>query len=782
MRATNILQLPFEILAGHILAILDPSDLSRVARVCRHFYQLSQSNYLWQKKFFHDYPSYRPGKTLRQSHGWKRIYQAMDRVEVYTWGSNADCRLGYGRTPKKFYESLPKRIRRLDGTGIVQLAPTGWGCHALDKQGNIWAWGRIMESNGMSSDAMPRMLKRPRNVVDIAAGRQVVLAKDQWGQVWQWCRENKAVEVTFAGSQTGLRSSTTTEQHTEEEQQDDDPIDQISAGWDICAALSRSGKIFAWRPPQSADGRFQHRIHVEHWVSLHEQGTLGFEATIMDSDRFIKIAAGTDYVVTVSSMGKVYIFRRLDSPHYHEPAEARRYQGRSRYPHRRLQQVLDPHTPVDRIVIETIVEGSMQERVVEIRGQILGHGLYLPIFSEALTRTVTRSYDENEQLERIKRHHRRRSPCSFGDHINYTHPEDKCLNDFIDNSNNDINYKPTISCPTTVSANFQSFSLHHHSGKALLGREDVQSKSCPIVMERLLSNACQVEFGDHHQGLLTEDGQLRTWGSFADGALGHGDLRADCAIPTVVEGALKNKYVIKLAMAGWQSACLAIDLNDDKVQTSHHYLLDSHQHHHHRHRSFAGSFGKRKDDEGEDQSPGHDSGHGGSGNSVSSDGVDSSDGEDWNGENMSEMPPPLSGPSYIGIPSTSLYSFSMVPHYALSRPGPSLPAPTSTSIPSTQMYSSCTASCSLLVSPHSHHGSSVGHVRTPLRKRSLSMVERHGEMRQEYAEKYQRPPVLALTRLNPTLSVYDPDRGLGQQGQGQDAVRHLADQIGALGH
>lgn len=639
-----------------------------------------------------------------------------------------------------------------------------------------------MESNGMSSDAMPRMLKQPRNVVDIAAGRQVVLAKDQWGQVWQWCRENKAVEVTFAGSQTGLRSSTTTEQHTEEEQQDDDPIDQISAGWDICAALSRSGKIFAWRPPQSADGRFQHRIHVEHWVSLHEQGTLGFEATIMDSDRFIKIAAGTDYVVTVSSMGKVYIFRRLDSPHYHEPAEARRYQGRSRYPHRRLQQDLDPHTPVDRIVIETIVEGSMQERVVEIRGQILGHGLYLPIFSEALTRTVTRSYDENEQLERIKRHHRRRSPCSFGDHTNYTHPEDKCLNDFIDNSNNDINYKPTISCPTTVSANFQSFSLHHHSGKALLGREDVQSKSCPIVMERLLSNACQVEFGDHHQGLLTEDGQLRTWGSFADGALGHGDLRADCAIPTVVEGALKNKYVIKLAMAGWQSACLAIDLNDDKVQTSHHYLLDSHQHHHHRHRSFAGSFGKRKDDEGEDQSPGHDSGHGGSGNSVSSDGVDSSDGEDWNSENMSEMPPPLSGPSYIGIPSTSLYSFSMVPHYALSRPGPSLPAPTSTSIPSTQMYSSCTASCSLLVSPHSHHGSSVGHVRTPLRKRSLSMVERHGEMRQEYAEKYQRPPVLALTRLNPTLSVYDPDRGLGQQGQGQDAVRHLADQIGALGH
>ncbi|KAF8949220.1 hypothetical protein BGZ52_006036, partial [Haplosporangium bisporale] len=626
------------ILAGHIFAILDLSDLSRLARVCQYFYQLSQSNYLWQKKFFRDYP-YRPGKLVKQSHGWKRIYQAMDRVEVYTWGSNGDCRLGYGRTPKKFYESLPKRIRRLDGIGIVQLAPTGWGCHAVDKQGNVWAWGRIMESNGIRSDAMPRMLKRPRNVVDLAAGRQVVLAKDHEGQVWQWCRENKPVEVCFAGLLTGLESSpglrNTEEDEEEELQEDEDPIDQISAGWDICAALTRSGRIFAWRPPESADGRYQHRIHVEHWVSLREQGGLGFEAVTMDSDRFVKIAAGTDYVVAVTAMGKVYIFRRLDSPHYHEPEEpVRRHLGRQRY-----TQVLDPHTPVDRIVIETTVEGSpMQERVVEIRGQILGHGLYLPIFSEALARTVTKSYDENEQLERIKRHHRQRNLSSFGDHTNYTTPEDTPMSDFIDNkdiNSNNNNTKPlnTSSCPTTISANFQDFALHHHSGKVLLGRENVQSRSCPVVMERLLSNACQVEFGDHHQGLLTEDGQLRTWGAFTDGALGHGDLRTDCAIPTVVEGALKNKFVIKLAMAGWQSACLAIDLSDDKVTMSH--PLDIH--HHHRHRSFAGLIGKRKEDEGDmDQSPGHDSGNGGSGNSASggssSEGVDSSDGEDWNGE------------------------------------------------------------------------------------------------------------------------------------------------------
>ncbi|KAG0071642.1 hypothetical protein BGZ90_012178 [Linnemannia elongata] len=248
----------------------------------------------------------------------------MDRVEVYTWGSNSDCRLGYGRTPKKFYESVPKRIRKLDGAGILELASTGWGCHALDKNGNVWAWGRIMETNAIRSDAMPRMLKRPRNVVQIAAGRQVVLAVDASGRLWQWCRENKAVEVTLAtqtqqhyptsllsttGIPEGLAASLT-------EERDHDPVEQITAGWDICAALTRSGKIYAWRPPLTADGRYQHRVHVEHSVQLKEQGPDGYEASAMDGDKFVGIAAGTDYVVAVTSMEKVYVFRRLDSPHY----------------------------------------------------------------------------------------------------------------------------------------------------------------------------------------------------------------------------------------------------------------------------------------------------------------------------------------------------------------------------------------------------------------------------------------------------------------------------------
>ncbi|KAG9326119.1 hypothetical protein KVV02_005624, partial [Mortierella alpina] len=609
----NLLSLPFEILVGQILAIVDLAELGSLSRVCRDLRQLCETDYLWQRKFFHDF-AFRPHRTLRQLGSWKRLYQAMDRVEVYTWGSNGDCRLGYGRTPKKVYESVPKRVRRLDGMGIVQLAPTGWGCHALDRHGNVWAWGRIMESNGIRSDAKPRMLKWPRQVTQLVAGRQVVLAMDADGQVWQWCRENKACEVTFSGSESIRWSSssgtlpattTTTSTTNSSSRATDDPVVQLAAGWDICAALTRSGKIFAWRPPQSADGRYQYRIHVGHSVCLKGQGVTGYEASVMDGDAFVQMAVGSDYIVAVTSLEKVYLFRTLDSPHdhHHHQETAHSLLSPLLALQKQDQDEQQPQPCEDRIVIETMVEGSLQERVVEIRGRILGAGLPLPIFSEALTHTITESYEENDQRERRRRHCRQQLQQHQQQQSSSSHP-------------------------TTVSANFEQFAIHHSSGKVLLGRHDVQADSRPTIMERLVSNAFQVEFGDHHQGLLTEDGQLRTWGAFCEGALGHGDLRAACPVPTVVEGPLKNKFVIRIGMAGWHSACLAIDMSEEKAFGS---------------QSFEGHSSlwlgqgssniaktNAKDDMVDDgyHSLEHSSASGNNSNGSSSDGVDSSDGEE----------------------------------------------------------------------------------------------------------------------------------------------------------
>ncbi|KAF8926081.1 hypothetical protein BGZ58_000198 [Dissophora ornata] len=799
----NLFQLlPFEILAGEIFATLPLTDLAQLARVCKGMHHICQSDYLWQRKFFRDF-QYRPGKTVRHLGGWKRIYQAMDRVEVYTWGNNSDCRLGYGRTSKRLYESVPKRVRRLDGIGIVQLAPTGWGCHALDKHGNVWAWGRIMESNGIRSDAMPRMLKRPRNVIQLVAGRQVVLAKDANGQVWQWCRENKTVEVTFAAPND--RRDCDEDNHSNHGNDASssiaclttDPIDQISAGWDICAALTRSGRLFAWRPPQSADGRYQHRIHVEHSVCLREQGYAGYEASVLDGDKFVQIAAGSDYVVAVTSLEKVYIFRREDSPHYFNPNALphRQIPSPSQHPVLQFQQP-SPNTTqlqqedelVDRVVIETTTEGSQQERVVEMRGRILGEGLYLPIFSEALSRTVTATYEEHDQWERRQRLHHHNHP--------QRHSQSYPRSSHFGSSEKFNDLLPSSSSrPTFVSASYERFALHHSSGKVILGKEDVQKETCPIVIERFHSNVSQVAFGDHHQGLLTEDGQLRTWGSFCDGALGQGDLRNGCAIPNVIEGPLKNKIVIAVEMAGWQSACLAIDMSDEKAApyNNSHYGLSPYS-------VRAHPLGKDKEemlvDDGyyslENASS---SSNGGSanGSGSSSEGFDSSDGEEWTTLD-NEMRDAHHG-------SSSLYGHQThTDRLTLSSGSKSMPAASLQSSPSTSSSSSlsatspwvfpaeyylphspsCAATCLLLVSPHNHrHGSGSSHSRsTPLRRRSSSMTEKHQDLgyRRLLEEKYgychrgyhyhgtnreeHMARMMALTRLSPKLTVYEPEASL----------------------
>jgi len=375
------------------------------------------------------------------------------------------------------------------------------------------------------------------------------------------------------------------------------------------------------------------------------------------------------------------------------------------------------------------------------------------------------------------------------------------------------------------------------------------------MVDRLLANACQVEFGDHHQGLLTEDGQLRTWGAFADGALGHGDLRTGCAIPTVVEGPLKNKFVIRVAMAGWQSACLAIDLSEERAApTSDERPLDSQQRTKYvreptSNASLSAHSGKpnwRSVDKGSIDDGYHSlelasvsesgsgSGSGGDGSSESaSETFDSSDGEELvyrlHQGVIAPLPaPPSTSPDLLFSASSSLPSSlpGDLPHskgpgpleaipFAASTPPPpqtivtaeissaSIPSLSSTSpwlhpkTPFQPLTASCSATCSLLVSPHSHRpnsstggscsggtGISGSHNRvTPLRKRSLTMVEKFGHglnggshsgsssstesdkvsLHRTHAHEEKANRMLAVTRLNPTLTMYEPAESTTRQ-------------------
>ncbi|KAI8362105.1 regulator of chromosome condensation 1/beta-lactamase-inhibitor protein II [Mortierella sp. GBAus27b] len=864
----SILDLPFEILVGEILAQLRLADVAQMARVCRKMHQLCVSEYLWQRKFCQDFfpvgqngplhlqrlalvqPSPLPSPQQSQPHsrtntssppltqtqptGWRRIYQAMDRVEVYTWGSNTDCRLGYGRTSRRLYESVPKRVRRLDGVGIVQLAPTGWGCHALDKHGNVWAWGRIMETSAVQADAMPRMLTRPQNVVQLAAGRQVVLAKDDHGRIWQWSQENHVVQVTLAtdrhddrddhiydsmdngakiGQETWTKTRARTRTRTKESGKDKDPVDQITAGWDICAALTRSGRLFAWRQTglllSSSDGQHQqhgphhhqqphshHRIHVQHSVTLKDQGSEGYEAAMIDGDKFVQIAAGSDFIIAVTLLGRVYIFRRLDSPHYQDPITSTATMTDNSPP----WQLQQDRKQMGRIVTETVDSSIRQERIVEIQNKILGNGLYLPIFSEALARTITATYEEYDQWERRLRHNQRTlyprsSPCQEGDpsddqpdgaHQRHGHGY-RCADDTRSPGTDSWSTRPTRphsllpsppppplswppSRPTIVSASGENFALHHSSGKVLLGKYDVQVDTCPTVLERLHSNACQVVFGDHHQGLLTEDGQLRTWGSFCYGALGHGDLRNGCAIPTVVDGPLKNKIVIAIGMAGWHSACLAIDMNEGR---SYHgtYQCD------HGHGHVTSKMDTRAADMDNDRNGKvlMDDGYFSFGSTTCSSGSRNSDSCSSNSDSRSSESASSSEgfESSDGEEQESGQGLDQEHEHKQGQEtpqSPSIPAllPSPSSSPSASPSSGPVSTASSWTSRSTLYPSRLPRPSPLLRKRSSSMSEIHSHC-QHYPNGYRnhvnnsnnlddyKMRMLSLTRLNPILTVYKPE-------------------------
>lgn len=89
-----------------------------------------------------------------------------------------------------------------------------------------------------------------------------------------------------------------------------------------------------------------------------------------------------------------------------------------------------------------------------------------------------------------------------------------------------------------------------------------------------------MESGDYHYGALTSSGELLTFGEYSNGALGHGfdntrlpevsrTANRSLAAPTKVEfndpfnsKSEVNEYCFNIAMAGWASSALTVDLRE----------------------------------------------------------------------------------------------------------------------------------------------------------------------------------------------------------------------------
>ncbi|KAG7094062.1 hypothetical protein E1B28_007681 [Marasmius oreades] len=152
---------------------------------------------------------------------------------------------------------------------------------------------------------------------------------------------------------------------------------------------------------------------------------------------------------------------------------------------------------------------------------------------------------------------------------------------------------------THVSAHFRNFIAYStgDSSVVLMGNMDTTPESQPKVIPELQNcGVISVVLGDYHNGALTANGKLLTWGGYSNGALGLGDpgrleigspggfatsndrLRAvqrhvgeppAVEVPTEVRFDHKRKkpkerFCISAAASGWHSGALVIDLEPNE--------------------------------------------------------------------------------------------------------------------------------------------------------------------------------------------------------------------------
>lgn len=115
--------------------------------------------------------------------------------EVWAWGRNDRGQLGGGSL--KLYSADPVRVLFDEGVKIRAIASGADHSIALDRDGDVWAWGDhsygqlgVGNDGNTSLDPRPRRVRRVDgdlgNVYFIAAGAYHSLALDKNGSLWSW--------------------------------------------------------------------------------------------------------------------------------------------------------------------------------------------------------------------------------------------------------------------------------------------------------------------------------------------------------------------------------------------------------------------------------------------------------------------------------------------------------------------------------------------------------------------------------------------------------------------
>lgn len=167
---------------------------------------------------------------------------------VWSWGDHSYGQLGYRLS--QLSDENPSAIRKEDGSrldNIKAIAAGGDHTVALDKDGNVWTWGRNsdgqlgyttpLESDQMIPNQEPTQVQvddRALKAQAIAAGEFHTLVVDTGGQVWAW--------GSGKFGQNGQTTSTVEPKHIAGLSN----IVSVAAGANHSIALAADGKVYSW--------------------------------------------------------------------------------------------------------------------------------------------------------------------------------------------------------------------------------------------------------------------------------------------------------------------------------------------------------------------------------------------------------------------------------------------------------------------------------------------------------------------------------------------------------
>ncbi|MEK5039861.1 RCC1 domain-containing protein [Sporosarcina sp. FSL K6-3457] len=222
--------------------------------------------------------------------------------EVWTWGRNSDGQLGYttpfiGTTDQMTYNAEPTKVMKNTVEALKAIAISAGEVHtlAVDESGQVWAWGsgKFGQIGKEGRAITPELVPGLSNIVAVAAGAHHSLALSRDGKVFAWGRNTNG--------QLGIGQSGHINPMPKQIERLTG-IMEIAAGDNHTIALAQNRTtIWAWGSNfygQLGDGGREERLHP-----VTVEGIQGVKM----------IAAGNDHTIAVKDDGSVWTWGRNTS-------------------------------------------------------------------------------------------------------------------------------------------------------------------------------------------------------------------------------------------------------------------------------------------------------------------------------------------------------------------------------------------------------------------------------------------------------------------------------------